>query len=140
MFLLTSQLGADKYLLPALEPGHEDRKCVIIDLDETLVHSSFKVIVVETKWMGNCVGVLYSPILALCIHSYNVSITWVQWAAIIPFLGSKEFSQSVFVTMNMRWCAYSGGRHHLVNLINHCVPIFMPLQWCLSIIWLAYST
>ncbi|KAL5488945.1 hypothetical protein EMCRGX_G017974 [Ephydatia muelleri] len=38
----TPELGADKYLLPALEPGHEDRKCVIIDLDETLVHSSFK--------------------------------------------------------------------------------------------------
>ena len=61
MFLLTSQLGADKYLLPALEPGHEDRKCVIIDLDETLVHSSFKVIVVETKWMGELCGSAVQP-------------------------------------------------------------------------------
>ena len=32
-----------KYLLPPRRPGDEERKCVIIDLDETLVHSSFKV-------------------------------------------------------------------------------------------------
>lgn len=31
-----------KYLLPPRRPGDEERKCVIIDLDETLVHSSFK--------------------------------------------------------------------------------------------------
>lgn len=32
----------NKYLLPPRKPGDEKRKCVIIDLDETLVHSSFK--------------------------------------------------------------------------------------------------
>jgi len=33
----------NKYLLAPRRPGEERKKCVIIDLDETLVHSSFKV-------------------------------------------------------------------------------------------------
>jgi RNA polymerase II subunit A small phosphatase-like protein len=32
-----------KWLLPAVRPEHKGRKCLILDLDETLVHSSFKV-------------------------------------------------------------------------------------------------
>jgi len=32
-----------KYLLPPRKPGEESKKCIIIALDETLVHSSFKV-------------------------------------------------------------------------------------------------
>lgn len=32
-----------KSLLPALRPEHQGRKCLVLDLDETLVHSSFKV-------------------------------------------------------------------------------------------------
>ena len=32
-----------KQLLPELRPEHAGRKCIVIDLDETLVHSSFKV-------------------------------------------------------------------------------------------------
>lgn len=32
-----------KALLPALRPEHSGRKCLVLDLDETLVHSSFKV-------------------------------------------------------------------------------------------------
>ncbi|KAI5208493.1 NIF-domain-containing protein [Aureobasidium subglaciale] len=31
-----------KWLLPAVRPEHKGRKCLILDLDETLVHSSFK--------------------------------------------------------------------------------------------------
>lgn len=34
---------AKKALLPALRPEHRGRKCLVLDLDETLVHSSFKV-------------------------------------------------------------------------------------------------
>lgn len=30
-------------LLPAIRPEHKGRKCLVLDLDETLVHSSFKV-------------------------------------------------------------------------------------------------
>ena len=33
----------EKYLLPPVRPSDMGRKCLIIDLDETLVHSSFKV-------------------------------------------------------------------------------------------------
>lgn len=32
----------NKYLLPPRKTG-EEKKCIVIDLDETLVHSSFKV-------------------------------------------------------------------------------------------------
>ncbi|VDD97244.1 unnamed protein product [Enterobius vermicularis] len=36
------QQCSDKLLLPLLPPSDSDKKCLIIDLDETLVHSSFK--------------------------------------------------------------------------------------------------
>lgn len=32
-----------KWLLPRIAPEHKGRKCLVLDLDETLVHSSFKV-------------------------------------------------------------------------------------------------
>ena len=32
-----------RWLLPPIKPEHKGRKCLILDLDETLVHSSFKV-------------------------------------------------------------------------------------------------
>ena len=32
-----------KALLPDVRPSEADKKCIVIDLDETLVHSSFKV-------------------------------------------------------------------------------------------------
>lgn len=32
-----------KWLLPPIQPHHKGRKCLVLDLDETLVHSSFKV-------------------------------------------------------------------------------------------------
>ncbi|KAF3021467.1 hypothetical protein G7054_g10019 [Neopestalotiopsis clavispora] len=33
-----------KWLLPAILPEHKGRKCLVLDLDETLVHSSFKIL------------------------------------------------------------------------------------------------
>ncbi|KAI9594744.1 HAD-like domain-containing protein [Syncephalis fuscata] len=33
-----------RYLLPSIYPHHTGRKCLVLDLDETLVHSSFKMI------------------------------------------------------------------------------------------------
>ena len=35
-------LGEEKPLLPVLRPEDANKKCLVIDLDETLVHSSFK--------------------------------------------------------------------------------------------------
>ena len=32
-----------KWLLPPIASEHKGRKCLVLDLDETLVHSSFKV-------------------------------------------------------------------------------------------------
>ena len=36
-----------KWLLPPIAPEHKGRKCLVLDLDETLVHSSFKVSVLR---------------------------------------------------------------------------------------------
>ncbi|KAI1413271.1 NIF-domain-containing protein [Hypoxylon sp. FL1857] len=36
--------GQQKYLLPPVEPHLKGRKCLVLDLDETLVHSSFKIL------------------------------------------------------------------------------------------------
>ncbi|KAF4121722.1 hypothetical protein GMORB2_1561 [Geosmithia morbida] len=33
-----------RYLLPEILPEHRGRKCLVLDLDETLVHSSFKIL------------------------------------------------------------------------------------------------
>lgn len=33
-----------KWLLPPIQPHHKGRKCLVLDLDETLVHSSFKIL------------------------------------------------------------------------------------------------
>ncbi|WEW58296.1 NLI interacting factor-like phosphatase [Emydomyces testavorans] len=33
-----------KFLLPPIQPHLKDRKCLVLDLDETLVHSSFKIL------------------------------------------------------------------------------------------------
>ena len=35
--------GIPRPLLPPIAPQHAGRKCLVLDLDETLVHSSFKV-------------------------------------------------------------------------------------------------
>lgn len=35
--------GELRPLLPPIAPHHVGRKCLVLDLDETLVHSSFKV-------------------------------------------------------------------------------------------------
>lgn len=37
-----------KYLLPEMKISDYGKKCVVIDLDETLVHSSFKV----SRWLN----------------------------------------------------------------------------------------
>lgn len=42
-FAKQAQDGKEAPLLPPLSPSHKGRKCLVLDLDETLVHSSFKV-------------------------------------------------------------------------------------------------
>jgi RNA polymerase II subunit A small phosphatase-like protein len=38
-----------KYLLPPQAPEFKGKKCLVLDLDETLVHSSFKVMKQEDQ-------------------------------------------------------------------------------------------
>lgn len=45
--LVSTPEGTSKWLLPATRPEHKGRKCLVLDLDETLVHSSFKVSLVH---------------------------------------------------------------------------------------------
>ncbi|PYH96369.1 NIF-domain-containing protein [Aspergillus ellipticus CBS 707.79] len=40
----TAQLDGSQFLLPPALPHLRERKCLVLDLDETLVHSSFKVL------------------------------------------------------------------------------------------------
>ena len=44
---LTGSGGQNRYLLPQIRHSDMHKKCMVIDLDETLVHSSFKV----SRWM-----------------------------------------------------------------------------------------
>jgi RNA polymerase II subunit A small phosphatase-like protein len=41
--MVSTPEGTSKWLLPPIRPEHKGRKCLVLDLDETLVHSSFKV-------------------------------------------------------------------------------------------------
>ncbi|KAI1436870.1 HAD-like domain-containing protein [Xylaria sp. CBS 124048] len=42
--LVEAEQPEPKYLLPPIEPRLKGRKCLVLDLDETLVHSSFKIL------------------------------------------------------------------------------------------------
>ena len=55
-------------LLPASHYQDADKKCIVIDLDETLVHSSFKVGVILPWLMIN----IYK--LCTSIQYFNISI------------------------------------------------------------------
>ncbi|KAK7914294.1 Phosphatase PSR1 [Apiospora marii] len=41
---VTESTPEQKFLLPPIEPHMKGRKCLVLDLDETLVHSSFKIL------------------------------------------------------------------------------------------------
>ncbi|KAI1844594.1 hypothetical protein JX265_001580 [Neoarthrinium moseri] len=41
---VAEQVPEQKWLLPPVEPHLKGRKCLVLDLDETLVHSSFKIL------------------------------------------------------------------------------------------------
>ncbi|KIJ39490.1 hypothetical protein M422DRAFT_175127 [Sphaerobolus stellatus SS14] len=60
--------GQPRPLLPPVAPHHAGRKCLVLDLDETLVHSSFKlipqadyVVPVEIEWQWHNVYVIKRP-------------------------------------------------------------------------------
>ncbi len=47
------QDGLPRPLLPPISPKHAGRKCLVLDLDETLVHSSFKVCQFEYRYLSH---------------------------------------------------------------------------------------
>ncbi|KAF9230457.1 NLI interacting factor [Melanogaster broomeanus] len=57
--------GLPHPLLPPIAPEHRDRKCLVLDLDETLIHTTFKPtpmtefivpVCVDGKWENACVN------------------------------------------------------------------------------------
>ncbi|KAK7746088.1 hypothetical protein SLS62_009548 [Diatrype stigma] len=44
MSVVSDDSEPQKFLLPPIEPALKGRKCLVLDLDETLVHSSFKIL------------------------------------------------------------------------------------------------
>ena len=50
-----SSKAPQKALLPEVRPNEADKKCIVIDLDETLVHSSFKV---SSIYLPSCILVI----------------------------------------------------------------------------------
>jgi RNA polymerase II subunit A small phosphatase-like protein len=57
-----------KWLLPPIAPEHKGRKCLVLDLDETLVHSSFKVCF-EERWIME-----YALIIMQILHQADFTI------------------------------------------------------------------
>lgn len=49
-----SEVGEQRWLLPPPLPHLQNRKCLVLDLDETLVHSSFKVSRKDVRDRGTC--------------------------------------------------------------------------------------
>lgn len=75
-----------KYLLPEVSINDYGKNCVVIDLDETLVHSSFKVLV-HTRTQ--------TQILQLCHYDISYSseymVDWCNWLLIGFALGTIDF-------------------------------------------------
>ena len=59
--------GGDRDLLPPLAREDIGKKCLVLDLDETLVHSSFQVSAAAAAWdlVGGCRPRRYRPALPL---------------------------------------------------------------------------
>lgn len=60
--------AAVKHLLPEIKPQDASKLCVVIDLDETLVHSSFKVGALPLGWEGGlrATGAPHPTLTPLC--------------------------------------------------------------------------
>lgn len=59
---LTGSGGQNRYLLPQIRHSDMHKKCMVIDLDETLVHSSFKVSLIINKDSFHVTSFSFQPI------------------------------------------------------------------------------
>lgn len=68
--VLQPHADVQEYLLPPLEPEYSGKKCLVLDLDETLVHSSFKVRLTlgSLSTLDDNVAVFVSCPVCLSVH------------------------------------------------------------------------
>jgi hypothetical protein len=52
--LMAVKDGTPRPLLPAISSQYLGRKCLVLDLDETLVHSSLRVRAIQSSWLHIC--------------------------------------------------------------------------------------
>jgi carboxy-terminal domain RNA polymerase II polypeptide A small phosphatase len=76
-----------KWLLPPIQPQHKGRKCLVLDLDETLVHSSFKVSSVRQPFSARK-GFVLTKICRFCTKLI-LRYQWRSRAIIIMFTLSR---------------------------------------------------
>ena len=72
------QDGVPRPLLPPVAPEHRGRKCLVLDLDETLLHSSFKVCFFELVSYRNFLPRVFGQLIPQCDYVVPVEIEW-QW-------------------------------------------------------------
>lgn len=88
--------GVPRPLLPPIAPQHAGRKCLVLDLDETLLHSSFKVIFLD---FNLCDGFNFcGP-----VSQYNMRITLFRWKSNIIGIMFTVSSDLGSITSSRKW-------------------------------------
>ena len=106
---LLQQMQA-KYLLPIPQFHDSHKKCMVIDLDETLVHSSFKV----NSFVLFCLFFF----LILTIHYYEVSLK-------VLVNNFQDYTENFFVTFS-----FSGTHYKILGFGLIFIIAFRSIQIC----------
>ncbi|KAJ3416628.1 hypothetical protein HDV05_000910 [Chytridiales sp. JEL 0842] len=112
-----------KHLLPPLAPAHVNKKCLVLDLDETLVHSSFKpvpsadfIIPVEIDGQTHNVYVLKRPGVDLFLQRLGRQFEVVVFTASLskyadPVLDTLDKHQVVHHRLFREACIHHRGNY-----------------------------
>ena len=87
---IPSDAGEQQWLLPPPLPHMQNRKCLVLDLDETLVHSSFKVSRARLKGLNVSTH--------FCLRSLSVPISPSQWRLKDSIITSMSSSGLVWIS------------------------------------------
>lgn len=87
---IPSDAGEQQWLLPPPLPHMQNRKCLVLDLDETLVHSSFKVSRARFK--------ILNVSTHFCLRSLSVPISPSQWRLKDSIITSMSSSGLVWIS------------------------------------------